>query len=85
MLHLIISSGLFDRLSIVQLNNARTVSIDSMQQVLDAYPGTRAVQYTSVPAALQDMLAAFGTGISSERIYIAGSLYLAGEVKAILQ
>ncbi len=88
MLRLIITSGLFDRLSIVQLNSARTVSMDSLRQVLDEYPGIEAAQYLSVPAALQDMLEG---QVSSEmytspvRIYIAGSLYLAGEVKAILQ
>lgn len=88
MLRLIITSGLFDRLSIVQLNSARTVSMDSLRQVLDAYPGIEAAQYPSVPAALRDMLegpAYSETCTSPVRIYIAGSLYLAGEVKAILQ
>ena len=88
MLHLIITSGLFDRLSIVRLNSVRTVSIDSLRQVLDAYPGIEAAQYPSVPAALQDMLegqASLETYTSPVRIYIAGSLYLAGEVKAVLQ
>lgn len=91
MLHLIITSGLFERLSIVQLNNARAVSADSIRQVLDAYPEITAVQYPSVAAALQDIMAfsemctPSETCTSPERIYIAGSLYLAGEVKAILQ
>lgn len=88
MLRQIITSGLFDRLSIAQLNNARTVPMDSLQQVLDAYPDVETTQYPSVSAALQDMLkeqAASETHTSPVRIYIAGSLYLAGEVKAVLQ
>lgn len=88
MLRLIITSGLFDRLSIAQLNNARTVPMDSLQQALDAYPQIEATQYPSVSAALQDMLkeqTASETYPSPVRIYIAGSLYLAGEVKAVLQ
>lgn len=85
MMHLIIASGLFDCLSIVQLNNARGVSMDSLQQVLSSYPDITAAQYPSVSAALQDILAAARTRAVPERIYIAGSLYLAGEVKALLQ
>lgn len=88
MLRQIITSGLFDRLSIAQLNNARTVPMDSLQQALDAYPEIEATQYLSVSAALQDMLkeqTASETYPSPVRIYIAGSLYLAGEVKAVLQ
>lgn len=88
MLHLIITSGLFDRLSIVQPNNARAVSMDSLRQVLEAYPEITAAYYASVPAALQEMLAEqspMERNAYSVRIYIAGSLYLAGEVKAILQ
>lgn len=88
MLHLIITSGLFDRLSIAELNNARAVSMDSLQQALDVYPQIEATQYPSVSAALQDMLkeqTASETYPTPVRIYIAGSLYLAGEVKAVLQ
>lgn len=88
MLQLIIASGLFEHLSIVQPNNARAVSTDSLRQILDVYPGTTAVQYPSVTAALQELLAertASEMSSSAERIYIAGSLYLVGEVKAILQ
>ncbi|MDE6674857.1 MAG: bifunctional folylpolyglutamate synthase/dihydrofolate synthase, partial [Acetatifactor sp.] len=74
MLHLIITSGLFDRLSIVRLNSARTVSMDSLRQVLDAYPGIEAAQYPSVPAALRDMLEGQASSemcTSPVRIYIA--------------
>lgn len=88
MLHLIITSGLFDRLSIVSLNNARAVSMDSLQQVLEAYPEIKPEYYASVSEALRDMLQGQTSRErqgSPERIYIAGSLYLAGEVKAILQ
>lgn len=85
MMRLIITSGLFDCLSIVQLNNARGVSMDSLRQVLNSYPDITAAQYPSASAALRDILAATKTRAVPERIYIAGSLYLAGEVKALLQ
>lgn len=85
MLRLIITSGLFDHLSIVRPNSARAVSMDSLRQVLETYPEITAAYYASVPAALQEMLASLETHAYSERIYIAGSLYLAGEVKAVLQ
>lgn len=85
MLHLIITSGLFERLSIVQPNSTRAVSMDILRQVLEAYPEITAAYYASVPAALQEMLASLESHADSERIYIAGSLYLAGEVKAVLQ
>ncbi|MDE7223533.1 MAG: hypothetical protein K2O34_07115, partial [Acetatifactor sp.] len=88
MLHRIITSGLFDRLGIVQLNNARAVAMESLQQVMEVYPEVKAEYYASVQEALQDMLQEQMSRDMQEtvvRIYIAGSLYLAGEVKAILQ
>lgn len=95
MLHQIVASGLFDRLSIVHLNNARAVSLEHLRQVLEAYPEIGAVrQYATTAAALQELLeehpsagqqAAVELQVTPQRIYIAGSLYLAGEVKAILQ
>ncbi|MCM1119145.1 MAG: Mur ligase family protein [bacterium] len=85
MMRLIITSGLFNRLSIVQLNSARGVSLDSLWRELSSYPNITAAQYPSASEALRDILTAAETEAVPERIYIAGSLYLAGEVKALLQ
>lgn len=82
MLSQIVSSGLFERLSIVHLRCGRAASLETIEQVLEAYPGTLTAEYTSVPEALQAILA---QRKPEERIYIAGSLYLVGEVKEQLQ
>ena len=81
MLRRIIHSGLFDRLSITYLENSRAAAPDALERELAAYPETRALQYPSVPEALRAILT---DRPPHERIYIAGSLYLAGEVKAAL-
>lgn len=82
MLHRIVKSGLFDRLSITHLNSDRAASLDTLEQVLAAYPGTPVTEYASVVEALDTILAEREPEM---RIYIAGSLYLVGEVKAKLQ
>lgn len=81
MLRRIIHSGLFDRLSITYLENKRAAAPDALERELAAYPEVRAAQYRSVPEALRAILT---DRPPHERIYIAGSLYLAGEVKAVL-
>lgn len=82
MLRRIIHSGLFDRLSITCLKNARAVEPGALQRELAAYPEVRASQYRSVSEALRVILTERSP---YERIYIAGSLYLAGEVKTVLR
>lgn len=82
MLRRIVKSGLFDRLSITHLHSDRAASLDKLEQVLAAYPGITVEEYSSAGEALDTLLAEREPGM---RIYIAGSLYLVGEVKAKLQ
>ena len=82
MLHRIVKSGLFDRLSITHLKSDRTASLDKLEQVLAACCALPAAEYASVTEALETILA---EREPETRIYIAGSLYLVGEVKAKLQ
>lgn len=82
MLRRIVESSLFDTLSIVHMNNKRAAALDCMERVLADCPRISVTEYETVGAALQDMLA---RQVPPQRIYIAGSLYLVGEVKAILQ
>lgn len=82
MLRRIVKSGLFDKLSITHLNSDRAASLDRLAQVLAAYPDISVEEYASVAEALDTILAEREPEI---RIYIAGSLYLVGEVKAKLQ
>ncbi len=81
MLRRVVDSGLFDRLSITYLENKRAAAPDELRRELAAYPQVRATQYHSVPEALRAILT---HRPAHERVYIAGSLYLAGEVKAEL-
>lgn len=85
MLRRIADSGLFDKLSIARLNNKRAAASDSLERVLTDTCVVLTAQYETVPEALQAMLADREAQAGSERIYIAGSLYLVGEVKAILR
>jgi len=85
MLRRIVDSGLFDRLSIAHLRNKRAAALDRLEQVLADTPAVLAAEYETVQEALRAMLASRETQAEPERIYIAGSLYLAGEVKAVLQ
>ncbi len=82
MLRRVIGSGLFDRLSVTCLESSRAVAPDVLERELETCPEIKAEQYRCVSEALRSIL----TGrIPQERIYIAGSLYLAGEVKAVLR
>lgn len=85
MLRRIVESGLFDGLSIAHMNNKRAAAPGCLERALTAAPDIAVTQYETVPEALRAILASREAKAVSERIYIAGSLYLVGEVKAILQ
>lgn len=85
MLRRIGESGLFERLSIARLDNIRAGGLESLERVLAEYPAILAARYDTVPAALRAILASRDAKAVPERIYIAGSLYLVGEVKAAIQ
>ncbi len=89
MLRRIVDSGLFDRLCIASMENRRGAAPECLEQALadcaDSELSTVPVfRYGTVPEALEAMLGE-RESCGACRIYIAGSLYLVGEVKAALQ
>lgn len=85
MLRRIVESGLFERLSIARLDNKRAALPECLEEALAAFWPNSAPWYETVPAALRAILASRETKGKPERVYIAGSLYLVGEVKAVIQ
>ena len=74
-------SGLFERIAIAHMQTGRAASLASLQELFEAYPSCNYSLHTKVDTALQFLL---GSRKESERIYIAGSLYLVGEIKESL-
>lgn len=81
MLRRIASSGLFDRIILAHLQNDRAAELRDMRKILTDYPKECVEQYDSVEAALKRALEVKREG---EYVYIAGSLYLVGEIKEYL-
>lgn len=81
MLGRIISSGLFSGIMITRLQTGRSVSAEEIEEILRKYPGCACDVFEDSGTAFHELLARRGDG---ERIYIAGSLYLAGEIKEFL-
>lgn len=74
-------SHLFRRLAIVHMQSARALDRESMAVVFGKWAGCGAEGYDSAEEALLGLL---GERHPGERIYIAGSLYLVGEIKELL-
>lgn len=76
----IADSGLFADIAVVRLKSARTAD---MKQLRDTFSktGQDIVCYETVKAAFEAMLSKKQEG---ERLYIAGSLYLVGEIKELV-
>ena len=84
-------SGLFSHIGIVHLKSARSASVAELREALekflggnsachsDFYPDCCPDFYENAASALTCELAKRGR----ERLYIAGSLYLVGEVKEL--
>lgn len=85
MLRRIVESGLFERLSVAHLDNKRALAPERLERALAEFPAILAARYDTVAGALRAILASREAKAVPERIYIAGSLYLVGEVKAAIQ
>ncbi len=80
MLEEIVHSGFFPEINIVHLKSGRAASLENLARVMAGFPECRSIFFENTETALKDLLSRQNGG----RIYIAGSLYLVGEVKALL-
>lgn len=81
MIQAIVLSGLFTNISVVQIKSVRAVNVENLEKAFKQYLGKDIPFYHSVNEAF---LAETGTSLKDERLYIAGSLYLVGEIKELL-
>jgi len=82
MIQMIAESGLFERIAVAHMHTGRAASLECLQELFDEYPHCEYSLYTKVDTALQELLE---DRKPAERIYIAGSLYLVGEIKESLR
>ena len=80
MIQRVITSGLFDHIAFTHMRTARSLSMEEFKDLLAVYPG-HYTMYTEADTALREQL---GEKRPGERLYIAGSLYLVGEIKESL-
>lgn len=81
MIQRVITSGLFDRIAFTHMRTARSASLETLRELLAAYPEDQFTMYTEADTALRTEISGRRPG---ERLYIAGSLYLVGEIKESL-
>ena len=81
MIKQVAESGLFERIAIAHMHTGRAASLDSLKVLFERYPTCNYKLFTKVDTALQELLR---DKCEEERIYIAGSLYLVGEIKESL-
>lgn len=81
MIEKLVDSGLFDRIAIAPMHTARTLSKEEMGEAFASCLHHKCMMYDDVATAFDKLLE---SRRDKERIYIAGSLYLAGEIKELL-
>jgi dihydrofolate synthase/folylpolyglutamate synthase len=83
MIRQIMQSGLFSRIAIAHMNNYRATDTVAIEHIVDEYriPGTESKVFEDVKTALNALLE---MQAADEYIYIAGSLYLVGEIKELI-
>ena len=82
MLKAIADSGLFAKISAVQLPGARALPAHELAAIIEMYTGKPADRYPCAEAVLSALQK---QDPESGRAYIAGSLYLVGEIKALAE
>ncbi len=80
MLEEIVGSRLFSEINLVHMKSKRAASMETLVHAMGRYPECRCFFYENAGSALSELLSSQNGG----RIYIAGSLYLVGEVKELL-
>lgn len=78
----LVGSGLFERVAAAHMQTGRAVSFETLRQLFAQYPECSCRIYDSVSEAFHELL---HSRRQKERVYIAGSLYLAGEIKELLK
>lgn len=75
-------SGLFSVIGTAPLANSRTVTAEEMKDTLKQYQGCRHIFYETVEEGFEEMKLLKG---EEDHLYIVGSLYLVGQVKAYMR
>lgn len=76
----LVRSGLFDRIAVTHMQTGRALEMSRLKEVFDRYPDCCYSIYDNVTAAFRELLR---SRKPDGRVYIAGSLYLAGEIKEL--
>ena len=78
----IVLSGLFDEIGVVALESTRALPLHVLEDSFRQYTGVICKAFVNLSTAFEEL--ALGKD-DEDRTYIAGSLYLAGEIKALLR
>ena len=78
----LVKSGLFRRVLIAHMQTGRGLNLDCLKELFQKYPGCECCFYENVATAFRELLR---SRMPEDRAYIAGSLYLAGEIKELLR
>lgn len=81
MVRAIVQGGLFAEVSLVPIQSERAMGTEELQEVFRSAGGKGVKIYPSVEVAYREVKAR----AENMRIYVAGSLYLVGEVKALIE
>lgn len=81
MLQHLIKAHAFRFIAVAHLHTNRAVTLEKIEKLLLQYPECEYTLYENVDTAFRALLA---ERLPEERIYIVGSLYLAGEIKELL-
>lgn len=79
---LLSQAGLFDKIVLAPLQGERALSLSQLTDSFRQYTGFDKKAYDTTEAALRALLSQKNDG---DKVYIVGSLYLVGEVKALLR
>lgn len=82
MVEMLVQSGSFERIFAAHMQTGRGVSGEALRELFERYPGCRYRIFDNAAAAFRELL---HSRRQEERVYIAGSLYLAGEIKELLR
>lgn len=78
----IAESGLFNEIGVVALSEERGLPLQALEELFGQYTGVKVRVYDTLETAFQGLVSYKTDG---DRMYIVGSLYLAGEVKALIR